>query len=592
MSSYSKIKIIDLFAGAGGLSNGFEQTGRFEVAGAIEINEAAAKTYINNHKNGKDIIIRDPETGKSDISKIDFAKLIADRKLDINNLVVIGGPPCQGFSNANRQKNYLISGNNQLIKEYVRAIKEIRPKAFLMENVKTINSKTHKFFVTEHIENSIFEFSSEKHLSEISSGHCLWESDVIDILETEHSCLLSQFERVNSKKEITPFISQTTALSRMKKILKRSKSSQSIFLINIKEKKDTELLLDMLENRVNEVIIPSSIKENAISALTGLLRGPVQGSIFASNLEPLIDLNTYLFHMKELREEKIVIEEIRCDSSKAGKLIMRAHVKSYNIVDYLVNTFRYLGYSIDKGILTATHFGVPQKRNRFMMLGVKKAFLESDKVFLPEKIDTVDNAFNTRDAIYDLEDIAPNYEVSDEPIIYNPKPNKMSALQKYYRSTHNSNLYNHVNTKSRDLSIKRFEAIKQSNGKNFHNLTDEMKTTYANTDRTQNTIYLRLNYDEPSPTVVNVRKSMWNHPKNAVSISIREAARLQSFKDDFVFMGSKDQQYQQVGNAVPPLMARAVAETMLLQMNDYPVMSINDEFNKHLINVEKELLKS
>lgn len=348
----------------------------------------------------------------------------------------------------------------------------------------------------------------------------------------------------------------------------------------------------MLENRVNEVIIPSSIKENAISALTGLLRGPVQGSIFASNLEPLIDLNTYLFHMKELREEKIVIEEIRCDSSKAGKLIMRAHVKSYNIVDYLVNTFRYLGYSIDKGILTATHFGVPQKRNRFMMLGVKKAFLESDKVFLPEKIDTVDNAFNTRDAIYDLEDIAPNYEVSDEPIIYNPKPNKMSALQKYYRSTHNSNLYNHVNTKSRDLSIKRFEAIKQSNGKNFHNLTDEMKTTYANTDRTQNTIYLRLNYDEPSPTVVNVRKSMWNHPKNAVSISIREAARLQSFKDDFVFMGSKDQQYQQVGNAVPPLMARAVAETMLLQMNDYPVMSINDEFNKHLINVEKELLKS
>ena len=53
---------------------------------------------------------------------------------------------------------------------------------------------------------------------------------------------------------------------------------------------------------------------------------------------------------------------------------------------------------------------------------------------------------------------------------------------------------------------------------------------------------------------------MWNHPKNAVAISIREVARLQSFRDNFKFCGTKDQQYQQIGNAVPPLMARAIAE--------------------------------
>lgn len=71
-----------------------------------------------------------------------------------------------------------------------------------------------------------------------------------------------------------------------------------------------------------------------------------------------------------------------------------------------------------------------------------------------------------------------------------------------------------------------------------------------------------LEYDEPSGTVVNVRKSMWIHPVKNRAISIREAARLQSFPDSFVFYGSKDKQYQQVGNAVPPIMAKAIAEKL------------------------------
>lgn len=86
--------------------------------------------------------------------------------------------------------------------------------------------------------------------------------------------------------------------------------------------------------------------------------------------------------------------------------------------------------------------------------------------------------------------------------------------------------------------------------------------TYTDAARTQNTIYLRLNYDEPSGTVVNVRKSMWIHPTQDRAISVREAARLQTFPDSFVFCGSKDKQYQQVGNAVPPIMAKSIAEKL------------------------------
>ena len=69
--------------------------------------------------------------------------------------------------------------------------------------------------------------------------------------------------------------------------------------------------------------------------------------------------------------------------------------------------------------------------------------------------------------------------------------------------------------------------------------------------------------DKPSGTVVNVRKSMWIHPTENRAVSVREAARLQTFPDSFSFSGPKDSQYQQVGNAVPPMLSKAIAEQIL-----------------------------
>ena len=115
--------------------------------------------------------------------------------------------------------------------------------------------------------------------------------------------------------------------------------------------------------------------------------------------------------------------------------------------------------------------------------------------------------------------------------------------------------------------MQRFKALKQ--GENFHALDDSLKTnTYTDASRTQNTIYLRLSYDEPCGTVVNVRKSMWIHPTQDRAISVREAARLQTFPDSFVFCGSKDKQYQQVGNAVPPIMAKSIAKKLAKVLKD------------------------
>lgn len=96
------------------------------------------KLHIKNIVEGKPTF-----TMIEDINGYDFMEL--NEKLGGID-VVIGGPPCQGFSNANRQKNHLISMNNSLVKEFFRAIKEIKPKAFVMENVSMLRSDTHRFY--------------------------------------------------------------------------------------------------------------------------------------------------------------------------------------------------------------------------------------------------------------------------------------------------------------------------------------------------------------------------------------------------------------------------------------------------------------
>ncbi|PGN62199.1 DNA cytosine methyltransferase [Priestia megaterium] len=584
-----KYKLIDLFAGAGGLSNGFEQTGRFEVVGAVEINKAAVQTYIENHGRNADIIIKPKNYSISDISNINFTEFLYEKGITGAETIVIGGPPCQGFSNANRQKNYLISGNNQLVKEYARAIEEIKPAAFLLENVKTMNSETHKFFVTENIPHTRFAYSSEDHLSKITkhnnvNNRCIWKDDSVLLIETQYVELESILKKVNDLDVIRPIIESEKLVSRIRSIQRKVNKLASYQLLSEKEIKETTELVIYLEERVNDKVIADlgidSIIHRAINTLEDLKTKKVNKDKILSELGPLNHLNQFLMRFKEIKDEKIIYKDPLDISQKDDKIEVKVHVKSYNVVEYLSQFFTSLGYEIDYKVLNAADFGVPQNRQRFMILGVKKEKLSELPVELPHKLDGLNKKFTTKDAIYDLEKIQPHHEVGEDSLIYN-QVGQLTPLQKYYRSDNTSGLiFNHINTKSRDMSLQRFQAIKEIDGKNFHSLSNELKdNTYSDSARTQNTIYLRLNYEEPSPTVVNVRKSMWNHPKNAVALSIREAARLQSFKDNFIFKGTKDQQYQQVGNAVPPLLARGIAETMLALFGDKPEFSLIDELN-------------
>jgi DNA (cytosine-5)-methyltransferase 1 len=555
--------LLDLFAGAGGLSNGFEQTGSFKVAGAIEINDAAQKTYIKNHGNNQEIILRDKD-GKSDITKIIFKQVKEDLQLDSGSTVVVGGPPCQGFSNANRQKNYLISGNNQLVKEFVRAIDEIKPVAFVMENVKTMQSPTHKFFVTKSKHATKGDYSSISHLKSISTEEDpIYQTDTIDLLKT-NNLTKEFFAEIYALSDVPlPIISQTNLLIRLRTLQSRFLKSKRIELKNKKEIGEIEETLSLISKYPTQNPILVDLLIDIKQFLSQLLKESITSDDLITSLIKFNEYNRFLTRCQELKEEDI--DCLKLDILQENEFIVaKAKVYSYNLVDYLEKVFNYYGYSVKYKVLDSSKYGVPQKRKRFIMMGIKNRNLELD---LPDEIPS--GKYTVKDAIIDLEDIEPQKYLSEYNAEVYSFNQLRSPLVRYYREKLNQTdiLHNHINTNSTPLIQRRFEEIRMTDGKNFHSLSDELKSSYSDASRTQNTVYLRLNYDEPSPTVVNVRKSMWQHPRKARALSVREAARLQSFQDSFRFFGRKDEQYQQVGNAVPPLLAKGIASTLLKNLD-------------------------
>lgn len=126
----NKPKLIDLFCGAGGLSLGFEMAG-FDVLAGIEIDSEFLKTYKNSHKNTLDIL--------GDINRIDLIEHLKEKNIDISHMdLVIGGPPCQGFSTVGNRM--IDDERNLLVKEFVRIVSNINPKMFVMENVSGLSS--------------------------------------------------------------------------------------------------------------------------------------------------------------------------------------------------------------------------------------------------------------------------------------------------------------------------------------------------------------------------------------------------------------------------------------------------------------------
>lgn len=521
--------VIDLFSGAGGLSLGFKQTGKINIVAAAENNPNARKTYKRNFK---------LERLYPDVRTIDYHELLdAVGHVDI----VIGGPPCQGFSNANRQHSTIISMNNRLVKEYVRAICDLQPKAFVMENVAMLKSQVHRFLVEESdLEDArIMNLNLSEDLIEILPENMYFEG-ALDVLQGALSG-----EGVWAE----GFYKVLNLLYRYR--INRGKFDSSL----IKHGKKLSAQLDEITSTADSLEKMSALQKidyDMATAISGYMASTTGFDDAISCIEKAIIIQKALMKIKELSDNNIHVYQYKEDS---GKLV--AAVKSYAVLDYIRAILENdpYNYVLSENTFNAIHYGAPQRRERFVIVGLSKelhAEYEAPKPMYGE------GGYRTvHDAIADLQEIDPFTDVTSGYIALTPHP-EATGLEKELRGRL---LYNHIVTATRETAMTRFKALKA--GENFHDLDPELKTTYSNAARTQNTIYMRLKYNEPSGTVVNVRKSMWIHPVLDRAVSIREAARLQTFPDSFIFEGTKDSQYQQVGNAVPPFLARAIAESVL-----------------------------
>lgn len=527
-------KVVDLFAGAGGLSLGFMQTQKYDIKVAFENSPYMQDTYRLNHPGVEvqgDVCTADYDAIKKKYGEID---------------VVIGGPPCQGFSNANRQKNHAISQNNMLVKQYIRAILELKPKAFVMENVSMLKSDVHRFYM------------EESDIETVKRCGIPVKSTPLHLLDAEYM-FDGALEIVKDQQKIQQYLWPEQHYFELNVIYKAAKNLDKMKSALEKHKKKLCVAAaDYAKSSDNNHI--SRVSADAFQAVLNYYSGVLDASALKSKIEPAIMIQRMLSKAQEIYENHIVVDAYTVEDGIA------AVIRSFAVYDYLEKVLQAPenDYVLDKGILCAADYGAPQKRMRFVVIGIKRSI--SPKVALPKGRFDADEYRTVRDAISDLEEVTPVFDLEDDNDgIRIERKENLNELASALRNA--EVLRNHIVTKTTDIAMERFRTLKQ--GQNFHALDESLKmNTYTDAARTQNTIYLRLNYDEPSGTVVNVRKSMWIHPTLDRAISVREAARLQTFPDSFVFCGSKDKQYQQVGNAVPPIMAKSIAKKLAKILKD------------------------
>ncbi len=239
------------------------------------------------------------------------------------------------------------------------------------------------------------------------------------------------------------------------------------------------------------------------------------------------------------------------------------------LTEILEKEFDKIGYKIKYKVLTASDYGVPQQRKRVVFLGFKKS---EEKI--PDFPKAKQKRVCVKEAIGDLAFLNSNEEAKEYCVKEFSKYQRESKKGRTPDSNGNpirsKKLNNHKASNHNSLTEERFALLSQ--GENlkelFNRLSEEDKEKYA----TRKKSCRKIKEDALSPTVVTLPDDLVHYSKNRI-MTVRELARLQSFDDSFEFLGKRTTggkerkkdlpQYTQVGNAVPPLLARAVAEEIM-----------------------------
>ena len=222
------------------------------------------------------------------------------------------------------------------------------------------------------------------------------------------------------------------------------------------------------------------------------------------------------------------------------------------IKDHILRSFTEIGYDVQYRILNASGFGVPQNRRRVFFVGMR-----SHSFIFPKENK---ERLTCESAISDM----PSLKSEPDPSVMEYESAPLTDYQRMMRSG-SAAIHNHIVTKHNETTKKIIALV--PNGGNYKDLPPE----YINT-RNFHVAWTRFDRNAPAPTIDTGHRHHFHYEYNRVP-TVRECARIQSFPDIFIFTGNKTEQYRQVGNAVPPILAETIARALIEQMGVKDVQS-------------------
>ncbi|MFA6548919.1 MAG: DNA cytosine methyltransferase [Candidatus Margulisiibacteriota bacterium] len=297
--------------------------------------------------------------------------------------------------------------------------------------------------------------------------------------------------------------------------------------------------------------------------IDGVIGGPpCQGFSLSGNRDAKDPRNSLFMEFVRFvgffRPKFFVMENVR------GILSMRT-TSGEKVSDIILSEFKSVGYNVDFSILNSMNYGVPQSRGRVFFIGLKKELPYSKNKIFPIPTLTSKEYVSVEMAVGDLPEVSTGK--GGDFVAYKSLPS--NDYQKWAREN-SKGIFNHVAMRHTQRLIARFKIIKWGQSvKDVPHKHSALKR--GNPSVKSGKIFsqnnMRVNPHKPAPTVAASFQSNFIHPYLNRNFTAREGARIQSFPDRYVFCGKRTtmsweknlSQYQQIGNAVPPLLARAVA---------------------------------
>lgn len=608
------IKYLDLFAGAGGFSEGFMQAYTqdkyYDFRLASDINENCELTHRVRYNK---MLGLDTDFLCQDIMEDSFLPNLLQKLHGQEIDVITGGPSCQSFSLAGRRKK--LDKRDDLFYHYLKVIKALRPKYFIMENVKGILTKD-EGRIKERILREIRSIVDDMKMGELltflndylkprmnaSLFSCLslkisMETSIAD-MEKLYDAYFSNLDQQlkNVTKHLPYSISKSsTSVNTIRHGLlllrdkeQRNEIRKQVIQLKTAAHVDNDTFVDAY-NAIIETVSDENILDNILTAVDAVVQMGSGCEEDAQALKTSLEILTSTF------DECIdfVRERLSDDPKRLGFLEnLLKGIRLYNIGEPLV--------------LLSSNYGVPQNRERVVFIGCRNdqdliteipaTIKDEDKVKVYEALWDLNMVGNGEVATkYTTPTLIKEYEpskrlrgVQGEPeenghlfsewskegrlghrFTFDEEPFYVLSLKDLnVNGAHqHMELFNHQTSKQNETVRERLQIIAKH--KDYDEAKAELKEKGLESQKRN---YVVLNPLGQSPTVCTMPDD-FIHYSAYRPMTVREMARLQSFDDSFVFQGKRQTggnnrqkeipQYTLVGNAVPPLMARAIADTIL-----------------------------